>query len=180
MQPESGSPLPAPLVHTTFPMKVAVIYEDFASGARARHFVEQLAERLDSKCDISRSLWRSELLGLPSIAQDAARDAADCDYLVVSLRGDHVPSHVLRHWVKDQLETAAARGAAVIFLSDANHGKRRAVEASRSYFRSLCAERDVAFFSLVTSPAEPNEIARDIEAVSALATPLSGQAFLPS
>lgn len=160
-------------------MKVAVVYEDFASGARARHFVEQLAERLESACDISRSLWRSELLGLPSIAEDAAQDAADCDYLVVSLRGDHVPSHVLRHWIKDQLETAAGRDAAVIFLSDANHGKRRAVEATRSYFRGLCAERDVAFFSLVTSAPEPNENPGDVEAVSSFAPPPSGQAFLP-
>jgi hypothetical protein len=173
MLPDSGSPLPAPFVHPFSSMKVAIVYEDFASGARARHFVEQLAKRLESACDISRSLWRSELLGLPSIAQDAARDAAECDYLVVSLRGDHVPSHLLRHWVKDQLETAAARGAAVIFLSDANHGKRRAVEATRSYFRSLCA-----FFSLVTSAPESNGIPSDIEAVSAFATPPSGQTFL--
>lgn len=179
MHPEPCLPLPASPFHPS-PLKAAVVYEDFASGARARHFVEKLAARFDCPCDLSGSLWRSELLGLPAIAQDAARDAAHCDYLVVSLRGDHVPSHVLRHWVKDQLATAATRGAAVVFLSDANTGKRRAVEATRAYFRSLCAERDVAFFSLVTSAPESTGAAGKIEAVSSFAATPPAQALLHS
>lgn len=133
-------------------LKIAIVYEDFASGTRAKHFADRLAERLDSTCDVSGSLWRSELLACPAIAAEASLDAADSDFLIVSLRGDHVPTCSTRQWIKAQLATAARRGAALIFLADGIRGGRRVAEATRKYFRKTCAGSDVPFFSLVANP----------------------------
>jgi hypothetical protein len=141
------SPLPeSPTV------KAAILYDDPATGRTAKLFAERLGEELGCAGGLSLSLWRSELLAFPALADEAARDAADFDYLIVSLNGQHVPRRATREWIKRQLKDAAARGAAMIILSVADFGRRRVVGGTRHFFRSLCAGEDVPFFSLITTP----------------------------
>jgi hypothetical protein len=135
------------------------MYDDFASGLRAKRFAERLAERFGSECDLSESLWRSALLASPAVADEASRHASDSDFLILSLRGDHVPPSAVRQWVTSQLDAAAERGAALIVIWDAELGRRRVVGATRHYFRNACARRGVPFFSLVTTP--PAEVASE-------------------
>ena len=67
-------------------LKVTVLYEDFASGTRAKHFSENLAERLGSSCPLAESLWRCDLLEYPPIAAEVARSAANSAYLIIALQ----------------------------------------------------------------------------------------------
>ena len=136
-------------------INVTIIYEDFASGTRAKHFAERLADGLGCHCPLSESIWRSELLECPPLAEQASHAAADCDYLIVSLRGDRVLPAATRNWIEAQLGGAAQRGAGLIVLSDSFHAKWRVVEATRQYLRTVCAAKGVAFFShALTTPAE--------------------------
>ena len=136
-------------------IKVAIIYEDFDSGARAKDFAERLAEGLECSCPLSDALWRSELLDCQPIAEQAARHAEDCDYLIVSLRGDRVLSFAARQWIEAQLDGAAARGMWLVALSSLAEGKPRALHANRHYFRGACAANGVPFFShTVTTPTQ--------------------------
>ena len=132
-------------------IKVIILYEDFTSGTRGKNFAECLAERLGSPCHLSESLWRCALLASPGIAADAARAAADCDYLILSLRGDHDFHHATLRWIEPQLDGAAARGAAVIALVDFGGETRgeeawRAAGGARRHLRSMCAEKGIPFF----------------------------------
>lgn len=136
-------------------IKVAIIYEDFASGLRAKNFAERLAEQLGCACRLADSFWRSDLLECPPIAAEAARVAADCDYLIVSLRGDRVLPLTARRWIEMQLDGAAGGGAALVVLPDADQGKWQVVEATRDHFRTVCARKGVAFYSHATGqPAD--------------------------
>lgn len=147
-------------------LRIAIVYEDFASGARAKHFADRLAERCDCACDLSHSLWRCGLLSCPSIAEEASRDAADSDFLILSLRGDRVPASSTRRWLKTQLDSAGERGAAMIFLSDGGSRGRRAAETTRHYLRKVCTSRDVPFFSLIAAP-EVEPLAEDFRRIEA-------------
>ncbi len=142
-------------------LKVVIIYEDFAAGARAKDFAERLAEALSCAGDPALSIWRSELLDCPPIGEQAAREAADCDYLIVSLRGDHALSHGTRHWIEVQLAQVSERGAALILLAGANPSTDgRTGQHARYFFRSVCTENRVPFFCHTTTPA-PDEDAVD-------------------
>ncbi|MDR3405852.1 MAG: hypothetical protein P4L99_25425 [Chthoniobacter sp.] len=135
-------------------IKVTIIYEDFASGTWAKRFAERLADFLECTCSLSETIWRSELLECPPLADQAARAAAECDYLIVSLHGDRVLPFAARQWIEAQLERAAERGMGLILLSDSSQAKWRVVEATRHHLRCACAMKDVAFFShAVTAPA---------------------------
>jgi len=128
-------------------IRIAIIYEDFATGTRAKHFAELLAESLRRPCPLSETIWRSELLEYPPLAAQAARAAAECDYLIVSMRGDHVPAYAMRQWIEAQLDGAGNRGMGLILISNSSQGKWHVVKATRHYFRCVCAVKDVAFFS---------------------------------
>lgn len=140
-------------------VSVTIIYEDFASGTRARHFVERLAQCLECTCPLAESIWRTGVLDCPPLAEEAARSAAECEYLIISLRGDHLLSFAARQWLEEQLDGASARGTWVIGLLGLAQGKRRILEGNRSYLRGICAARSVDFFSLAAAPAPERELA---------------------
>lgn len=145
---------------------VTIIYDDFAGGVRAKNFAERLAEQLGCDCHLSESFWRSDLLECRPVAEEAARAAADCDYLLVSLRGDRVVPFPTRLWIEAQLDSAARRGASLIVLPDSGRGNQGVVEATRRHFRSLCAVKGVAFFSHAMRPEDnaPPDIRGEDEA----------------
>lgn len=136
-------------------IKVTIIYEDFASGVRAKNFAEQLAEQLGTACHLSESFWRADLLANEQIATEANRTAADFDYLIISMRGDRILPLNTCDWIEAHLDSAASRGAAMVVLPDQDQGKWRIVEATRQQFRFMCVMKGVAFFSHgMTPPAD--------------------------
>jgi hypothetical protein len=134
-------------------IEVIILYEDFLSGARAKHFAERLAEGLGSKCPLSQSMWRSDLLDCPSIAMEAASAAADCEYLIVSLRGDRVLSSATRGWIEEQVERAPSRLSCLIALLDSGDGTRRVLDRNRHYLRRVCAANRVEFCAHARMPS---------------------------
>ncbi len=177
---EIHSPQPSPSADSST-IKVVIIYEDFASGVRAKHFTERLSEELGCSCEFSESLWRSELLEIPVVAADAARDAASCDYLVVSLRGDGALPWATRRWIEAQLDGAAGRRPWVIALLGSEQGKRRVLDGNRHYLRSTCAARGVDFFSLAESQSAEPVTKRQRGQANTLApdSPASRRALVP-
>ena len=128
-------------------IKVTIIYEDFASGLRAKNFAERLAEQLGCTCHLHESFWRCDLLGCHPIAAEAARASADCDYLIVALRGDRIVPLTVRQWIETQLGSSDGREMALIVLPDSEQGKQQTVEATRQHFRTVCAVKGVPFYS---------------------------------
>lgn len=136
-------------------IKVTIIYEDFASGVRAKNFAEKLLEQLGSACRLCESFWRADLLVNEEIAKEAHRTAADFDYLIISMVGDRILPLRTCDWIEAHLDGAAARGAALVVLPDKDEGAWRIVEATRQQFRFMCLMKGVAFFSHgMTPPAD--------------------------
>ena len=154
MEAEIAHPESFPIADSSA-LKFSIIYEDFASGTRARHFAERLAAGLECHCRLSDSLWRCDLLEDPLVAAQAARDAEDCDFLIVSQRGDRVLAAATREWIEARLAGAAHRGMGLVALSASDQGQPRIMDANRGYFRTVCSATGVPFFShAVTVPAQ--------------------------
>jgi hypothetical protein len=135
-------------------IQVTIIYDEFLGGARAKHFAERLAQGVGFTCRLSESLWRGDMLECPSVAGQASAGAADCDYLIVSWRGDRVLPDAACRWIEGHLRDAAWRGMGLIALIQAGgngsrlgeSGEPQAEGGARHFLRSLCTEHDVAFF----------------------------------
>ena len=135
---------------TASALKIVVIYEDFASGKRAKHFAERLAEQHGCACRLTESLWRSDLLEYPPIAAEVAREATGCDYLIVALHADRVLPLAVQLWIEAQLDTARQHGTGLVVLLDSvgenPGGKDAGAGGARRHLRARCAKKDVPFF----------------------------------
>ena len=138
---------------TTVPaLQVTIVYDDLDSGQRGREFTERLADALGCDCDLSDSMWRSDLLTPGPIAADATRSAIGTEYFVISLRGDRPLPQDTHQWIARQLDGAGQRGTGVIVLSGSGAGEWRLIEEIRFAFRRLCAEFGAAFFAHTVTP----------------------------
>jgi hypothetical protein len=126
-------------------IKCVIIYEDFASGVRAKHFAEMLADGLGGTCDCE-SLWRSELLEFPEIGDGVAREAAASDFVILALRGDRHLSFGFKRWIESWLTPAMDGGLSLIALFDSNRRTSHAASARYS-LREMSAMAGVAFFA---------------------------------
>jgi hypothetical protein len=140
------------------PIRVAIIYEDFASGVRAKCFTERLAKELGCACQLSDSLWRSELLEYSTIAEAAAHVTATSDYILVSLRGERILPFAARQWIETQLDAPEWHFDGLIVLADCRFGKFRVLEGLRRYLRCICSTKGVPFFSYPTLPPPRREL----------------------
>lgn len=188
------SELPSPESSPDFGLheiKVTIIYEDFASGVRAKHFAGLLANGCHCACCPGESLWGSDLLEFPSFADLAADEAADSDYLIISVSGDYV-TPATRQWIEAQLDDIARRHAVLIALVtsggkvDGGGGafhEWRAEDGARHRLRDLCAEKDVPFFcharALPETAATPDFPYEDVPAPRELRSPRGSRFRLP-
>ncbi len=68
-------------------LDVLAVYEDFATGLRARQTLDQTVQRLEADADVQVNLWRFDLLREPALRQQAAEEAAEADIVFVSMHG---------------------------------------------------------------------------------------------
>jgi len=134
---------------------IVIIYEDRATGLRAKRFADMLAASLGSECDCGMALWRSELIELPELAHEIARDAAASEFVIVSLRSDTSLSIATKDLLESWLALAAGGPSSLIALFDPVRTLVRFAESARFYLRQVATDAGVAFFGDFT--AAPNE-----------------------
>lgn len=132
--------------------KIFVLYDDRAAGLRAKEFADRLAGACDGGRRSPDSLWRTELLDFAPIAEEAAREAAESDFIIISFALGSRMSLAIRHWLDQILAVCATRGTVLIALFDPAEADWRTVEASRHCCRSLATGNGVPFFSCVSLP----------------------------
>jgi hypothetical protein len=108
-------------------LRVVILYEDFATGLRARRVGSVLAEELGAKGRFEPALWRWDLLQDPRLQRRAVGEAARADLLIVSVhrRLPAVPTGAL---LDAWLATHARRASHLVALVDGT-GARGSVAA---------------------------------------------------
>ncbi len=135
---------------TTPPARFVLIYDRFDTAVRGKVFCDQLAGKLDAPTDLGESLWRSDLLNIPEIRQEAARAALAADFVVLSLRGDEPLSTTLYRWFGEWMPHAHDRDLTCIVLFDPVAAQREATNHVLSFLREAARASDVHFFAHTT------------------------------
>jgi hypothetical protein len=148
-------------------LDVFLLYEDSATGLRAKRSLDLLPGQYKLEPAINTRLWRCDLLAANLLREQAAREAANADVIILSLHGrNELPIHV-RQWLSLWLNYKEARPYALGLLLDPDAACQGAANAVSVYVRTAAEAAGAEFFRgfsdlpttvpapVVTRPAEP-------------------------
>lgn len=126
-------------------LRFLIVYEDFACGVRAKRFADELSTALGSAIG-EPALWRWELLEVPPLSEEALRDAAASDFVILSLRGDRHLSLAQKGWLARCLENAGTRAASLVALFDPTRTQFATMGGTREFLKYQATAVGVSFF----------------------------------
>jgi hypothetical protein len=96
---------------------VVVLYEDFATGLRARKVGDFLAEELGAGGPLEPALWRCDVLQDPPLRSCVAREVARADLLILSVHR-HLPAVPTGALLDAWLAAKSHRASSLVALVD--------------------------------------------------------------
>jgi len=136
------------------PFNVVIMYEDFATGKRAKKGLDFVTEELGHDLEFRHSMWRLDIL------QDAklnvlAAALTEADLLIISLRGEGQLPSKIRALIDERLvQTVNHQCALVALFEGAAPATRSSVYACLA---TLAQQRGLDFFEQALSDAEDHE-----------------------
>ena len=141
-------------------LKAVIIYEDRATGIRAKCFYEDLVYELRGKYDLNLDLWSFQVLSIPKIGDSAAQVAAQADVVLLSLHGNAGLPAKIREWVETWSRLIADNKPALVVLADGSQTSAIMLEieyelkdkCELSTFEHIHFKNDYFFFSQQLKP----------------------------
>lgn len=99
-------------------LEVVVIYEDFATGLRAKQLLDQTAEQLPADAELKLHLWRFELLAEPALREEAVKQAVEASLVFVSAHGQAQLPEAVRLWFQEWREQSTNEPCALVVSLD--------------------------------------------------------------
>jgi hypothetical protein len=126
---------------------VVIVYEDFASGQRAKGVLDSIArQQLDVDCEVIHNLWKFDVLRMPRLRKIAANDAAMADLIILALHEDYgVPAHI-KAWIESWLPQKPGQAAAMVVLLDAEDELSDCIPFTRACLRDVARRGKMEFF----------------------------------
>ena len=96
-----------------------MVYEDVATGLRAKEALDQTMLRLTVDTDVHVNAWRFDLLCEPALHQQAVNEAAAAEIVFVSAHGREELPAAVRLWFHDWLARRGGEPCALAVSLDA-------------------------------------------------------------
>jgi hypothetical protein len=126
---------------------VVIIYEDRATGRRAKYFYENFVHELEDKCDFNLELWNFQVLAISEIGYSAAQVAAQADFVILSLHGKAGLPAEIREWIEAWSRLIADSNAALIALADKPQTRGGKADSTLAYLRTVAERAGIDFFA---------------------------------
>ena len=137
---ESGGAAIPPL------LDVLILYEDFGTGLRAKRSLDLLPHQLTADAKWNTKLWRIQLLSDSLLAEQAAREAAAADVIILSVHGRTPLPPEVRTWITAWLRHKERRSYALGVLLDAEEVSRGSQNPVVNYMQQVATIGGVDLF----------------------------------
>jgi len=135
---------------------VVVVYEDFATGKRAKKTYDYLVANLGQDCHFSNQMWKFEVLSIPKLREMAAKDATAADVIIISAHGDTELSADVKAWIETWLSDGTD-AMALVALFDGGQDNPVVLENTKTYLAAVAARGNLEFFAQCEESAEKEE-----------------------
>jgi hypothetical protein len=132
--------------------EILVVYDDLASGVRAKLLFDEVLFPLASRGQIRLNMWKFNLLGLPALRAQASRDARHAAMVCIATESaDELPLDVVR-WVGEWLPEKKADGGAVVLMLGATDAAEASALRSVQFLKNMAGEMHMEFFLHCAEP----------------------------
>jgi len=132
-------------------LNIVTFFEDVTTGKRGKQVYYYLASRLGTEFEFNHQVWKLDVLATPSLRELAAKDAAEADILIVSVRGDRPLAPETKSWL-DVWVAQHGTPIALVALFDPRFKESETAIATRQYLEGLSQAGQMDFFSETESP----------------------------
>ena len=141
-------------------LDVFILYEDWGTGLRAKHSLDLLPEQIFANTQRRTKLWRLELLAEPLLSEQAVREAAAADVIILSFHGrSELPAQV-RTWLNRWLACKEPRPYALALLLNSEEVSQGAENPLLACVRQVAAAAGAdLFYGFSGAPASELDVA---------------------
>jgi hypothetical protein len=132
-----------------------MIYEDFATGLRAKQTFDHLIRELGSKFVFHSKLWKLDILQLPHCGKIAAADVRVADLIIIAAHGRTGFPAGVKSWIDRWLATVRPRPRALVSLVDDRTETLTNSSTTCAYLREVAARGRMDYFGRESDP--PNQ-----------------------
>lgn len=127
-------------------LQVMVLYEDFATGLRAKSILDRLMLRFDSAAEWRSDWFRLDLLRQPRLAIETLCKVAAADIVMVSVHGTGREYREFEAWLEVWMHRRGNRSGALVVSLDAD--AQHSVDGQKTLlrFRVLAAKTGMVLF----------------------------------
>ncbi len=133
-------------------VNILVIYEDTATGLRARQSVEALSRRLAMDADLGTRFWRLDLLRAEWFLEQVAFEAAAACVILLSLHGNEDLPLGVRGWLESWLRQKEDRAYALCVLLDPSGATQSSPNSAIVYLRQVAERAGADLFCSFNKP----------------------------
>ena len=139
----------------SIPFNVVTMYEDFATGKRAKKGLDFVTEELGHGLEFRHSMWRLDILQDPKLKVLATPALAEADLLIISLRGERQLPAKIYVLIGEWLAVKSDRNRALVALFESTASETDSVVYVR--LAHLALENELDLFEQAFSDAEDQE-----------------------
>jgi hypothetical protein len=131
-----------------YALNVLMACEDYSAGMHALGVFDRIFPSPDKK--ISRgaqSIWKFDMLGIATLREISAREAAAADLIIISMHGAGLLDATIKSWFRKWMAQRAERTGALVLLLDDIGGNPPAVFPVEALLKGCAARAGMEFFS---------------------------------
>ncbi len=118
-------------------LNVLLMYEDAETGLRATLSLAAVHRQASMEAGFRVKLWRCDMLRTPRLREQAARDAAAADVIIVSLHGLESLTAEFSVWLNQWLGRRRAQECALGVLLDESAAPQAETQPVVAYFKAV-------------------------------------------
>jgi hypothetical protein len=125
--------------------RILLAYEDHESALRGVQICDKLSNGLGRSFELSKVMWKFDLLTVPKMQQLAIEDAAVADMIIFAMHQTVELSESVCSWIEKALSNAAEKPRALVALIA--HDQDSFENPALHYLRQLADSHKIDFFS---------------------------------
>ncbi len=125
---------------------MVVIYDDLEAAGRARQSLENLPWARRPAPVVSTRLWKLELLENSFLREQAAKEAAIADLILLAVSSVHTWPACLRKWLRRWAECRSAHPCAFCLLTGIKTSRQAGEPQARAALENLVRQAGAEFF----------------------------------